>query len=218
MILAAGRGDRLRPITDKLPKPLVTVDGCSLLERHLHRLSAAGVDRVVINLGHHGEQIVARVGSGRDFGLHVAYSPEYDAILETGGGLQRALPMLGDEPFWVLNGDIYTDLKLSAPCLNPDDLGHLVLVPRPEHRERGDFGLIDGRVRNVDDPDLTFSGIACYRPEFVAGRKPGRFSLAPLLREAAERDRLSGEVYRGEWEDVGTPERLAALNRRLESV
>lgn len=218
MILAAGRGDRLRPITDTRPKPLVEVAGRSLLERHLDRLARAGARTVVINLGWHGEQIVDRIGSGRAFGVHVVYSPEYDAILETGGGLRRALPMLGDDPFWVLNGDIYTDFELTPPVLDAADLGHLVFVPKPDYRPRGDFDLVDGRVRNADQPTLTFAGIACYRPQFVASRAIERFSLVPLMRDAADRNRLSGQIHPGDWEDVGTPERLDALNRRLDAV
>lgn len=217
MILAAGRGDRLRPITDTLPKPLVEIAGRSLLERHLERLAKAGIETVVINLGWHGEQIAERVGSGRAYGLRVVYSPEYDNILETGGGVRRALPMLGDEPFWVLNGDIYTDFELNAAALDTDDLGHLVFVPTPAYRPGGDFGVVDGRVRNVDRPTLTFAGIACYRPQFIIDQALERFSLVPLMRDAADRNRLSGEIHAGDWEDVGTPERLHALNRRLES-
>ena len=215
MILAAGRGERLRPITDKLPKPLVAPGGETLLERHLRRLADAGVEKVVINLGWHGEQIVDKVGSGSQFGLAVSYSPEYDEILETGGGIRRALPMLGHEPFWVLNGDIYCDLPLPNVSLDDDTLGHLILVPTPDYKAQGDFDLVDGKIRRGDAPAYTFAGIALYRPAFVDDQEPGRFSLAPLLFAAADRGLLTGEVYRGAWTDVGTPERLAQLDSEL---
>lgn len=218
MILAAGRGERLRPITDNVPKPLVAPGGITLLERHLARLAEAGIERVVINLGWQGEQIVDTVGSGERFGLAVSYSPEYDEILETGGGIRRALPMLGDEPFWVLNGDIYTDMPLPPITLPESIAAHLVLVPTPRYKPCGDFDLVEGLVRNGDAPALTFSGIACYRPSFVADRPVERFSIAPLLRQAADEGRLSGDVYAGDWTDVGTPERYAALDLRLKSI
>lgn len=212
MILAAGRGERLRPITDSIPKPLVEVHGHSLLERHLERLAHAGFERAVINLGWLGEQIAERVGSGARYGLAVSYSPETDGILDTGGGIRRALPMLGRDPFWVLNGDIYTDFELRRPALDDGMLGHLVLVPRPEHRPRGDFDLVDGRVRNGDNPAYTFAGLAIYRPDIVAAEPVEAFSIVPFLKAAADAGRLSGEVHGGAWEDVGTPERLRALN------
>ena len=212
MILAAGRGERLRPITASVPKALVEVRGESLLERHLHAVKAAGIDTAVINLGWLGEQIVERVGSGTNYGLDVIYSPEGDDILETGGGIHRALPMLGDEPFLVINADIYTDMPLPAHLPGPADDGHLVLVPRPEYRDSGDFALVDQRVRNEGKPLFTFSGVAIYRPAFFSGCKPGRFPLAPMLRAAADANRLGGEVYEGLWRDVGTPDRLSELN------
>ncbi|MGH8224440.1 MAG: nucleotidyltransferase family protein [Woeseiaceae bacterium] len=213
MLLAAGRGERLRPLTDQMPKALVEVRGLSLLERHLHMLAGAGVQTVVINLGWHGERIVERVGGGRRYGLCVVYSPEYDQLLETGGGIVRALPMLGARPFWVVNADVYTDYRVAAPDLADDSLGHLLLVPKPRERPRGDFHLEGGRVRNSPAPDLTFGGIACYRPELFAGCAPGRFPLAPLLRQAAAEGRLTGSLFEGAWHDVGTAERLAVLNR-----
>lgn len=211
MILAAGRGERLRPITDRLPKPLVEINGVSLLERHLQRLAAAGVGHVVINLGWLGERIVDRIGSGAAFGLQVSYSPEYDQILDTGGGIRRALPMLGEEPFWVINGDILTDFEIAAPSLADEIDAHLVLVENPAHRSQGDFGLIDGRVLNAAQPSFTYSGIACYRPAFFAGLPVERFSVVPLLRAAADQRRLSGQLFGGFWADVGTPQRLAEL-------
>ena len=213
MILAAGRGERLRPLTETIPKALVEVRGRSLLERHLASLAGAGIETVVINLGWLGEQIARRVGSGRDYGLDVVYSPEGDNILETGGGIHRALPLLGSEPFLVVNADIYTDMPLPPAGLGEHDMGHLVLVPKPAQKERGDFDLRDGRIRNSEDPAFTFSGVAVYRPEFFAGCEPGRFPLAPMLKAAAREGRLAGSLYEGVWEDVGTPERLAELNR-----
>ncbi|MDX1508584.1 MAG: nucleotidyltransferase family protein [Woeseiaceae bacterium] len=214
MILAAGRGERLRPLTDTIPKALVDVGGKSLLERHLENVRAAGIDNVVINLGWHGEQIVQRVGSGERFGLNVVFSQEGDNILETGGGIHRALPMLGDAPFIVVNADVFTDMPLPRQ-LASDMLGHLVLVPTPDHKAQGDFDLVDGKIAVGDAPAYTFSGIALYRPELFAGCEPGRFPLAPLLREAADRGVLSGELFDGGWEDVGTPERLERVRAQL---
>lgn len=212
MVLAAGRGERLRPLTDTVPKALVEVDGVSLLERQLERLARAGVDTVVINLGWLGEAIVDRIGDGSRFGLQAVYSPEYDGVLETGGGIRRALPLLGRRPFWVLNADVFSDFSLPPAELAPECAGHLVLVPVPPHAVRGDFDLQDGKVLRTAEPALTFSGMAVYRPELFEGETVRRFPLAPLLFAAAERGALSGEIYRGVWEDVGTTERLTRLN------
>ncbi|MFQ5546678.1 MAG: nucleotidyltransferase family protein [Woeseia sp.] len=214
MILAAGRGERLRPLTDELPKALVEVNGESLLERHLKALGERGVDTVVINLGWLGEQIVERVGSGSRFGLNVIYSPEYDNVLDTGGGIHRALPLLGSEPFWVINADTYTDFRLPETRLDSDMLGHLILVPTPADRNNVDFELQDGIIRNAKSPALTFSGFALYRRELFMDQKPGRFPITPILRRAADNGKLSGSLYEGLWEDVGTAERLERLNRR----
>ena len=211
MILAAGRGERLRPLTDDIPKALVPVHGKSLLERHLEALANAGIQKVVINLGWLGEQIVERVGGGAAYGLQVSYSPEYDNILDTGGGIRRALPLLGDEPFWLVNADILTDFDFSSDHTGAGN-AHLVLVPTPSYKPRGDFDLADGKVRN-EAPRLTYSGIARYRSSFFAGTENGRFSVVPMLRKAADEGRLSGSLYEGLWADVGTPQRLDALNR-----
>ncbi|HZW60528.1 MAG TPA: nucleotidyltransferase family protein [Woeseiaceae bacterium] len=215
MLLAAGRGERLRPLTDTQPKALIEVAGRSLIERHLDGMAAAGVEVVVINLGWLGERIVERVGSGSAHGLQVVYSPEDGQVLETGGGIRRALPLLGREPFWVVNADIVTDMVLTPPVLPDDALGELVLVPTPGDREQGDFDLAGTRVTNASRPRWTFSGIACYRPEFLADCRPGRFPLAPLLRAAAARGELAGRLYQGLWGDAGTLQRLQALERRL---
>lgn len=212
MILAAGRGERLRPLTDSIPKALVEVRGQSLLERHLQAMSDAGVASVVINLGWLGEQIAERIGSGADYGLNVIYSPEDDGILETGGGIHRALPMLGNEPFLVVNADIFTDMPMPGTDLDEQTLGKLILVPTPTHKAHGDFDVVDGRLRNAAEPQLTFSGVAIYRPEFFANCKAGRFSVAPMLRAAADANQLAASEYSGIWVDVGTIERLEALN------
>ncbi|MCO4810833.1 MAG: nucleotidyltransferase family protein [Gammaproteobacteria bacterium] len=211
MILAAGRGERLRPLTNQLPKSLVEVRGRSLLERHLDNVHAAGIDTVVINLGWLGDQIVERLGSGKRYGLEIIYSQEGEDILETGGGIHKALPQLGIEPFLVVNADIYTDMPVPDMQISDSHLGHLVMVPTPEYRERGDFDLEEGLIRNGESAVFTFSGVAIYRPEFFDGCEAGRFPLAPMLREAADRGQLSGSLYKGLWADVGTPERLAAL-------
>ena len=213
MLLSAGRGERLRPITDTKPKPLVEIRGRPLIEYHLERVRQAGITDIVINLGWLGDEILEHVGSGERFGVNVIYSPEGENILETGGGIHRALPMLGSEPFVVINADIFTDMPLPGDGLDADELGHLVLVPRPAFRDHGDFSLQGDRISNTEPRDLTFSGVAIYRPEFFADCEPGRFPLAPMLRAAADERRLSGSVYEGTWQDVGTVDRLNALNR-----
>ncbi|MFV8834638.1 N-acetylmuramate alpha-1-phosphate uridylyltransferase MurU [Aquisalimonas sp.] len=215
MILAAGRGERMRPLTDHTPKPLLPVAGRPLIEWHLRRLARAGVSDVVINLAWLGERIAEYVGDGGRWGVRVQYSREGDRGLETGGGIARALPLLGGAPFLVINGDVWCDYD-PAPLLQPmDGLAHLVLVPNPEHNGEGDFGLVRGRVVNAGGERLTFSGIGVYDPALFRGHLGGAFRLAPLLRDAAEQGRVSGECFRGQWCDVGTPERLEALNGRL---
>ncbi len=214
MLLAAGRGERLRPITDAMPKPLVEVRGKSLIERHLEALAAAGVKNVVINLGWLGLKIAERIGSGARYGVSVVFSDERDNILETAGGIRRALPLLGREPFLVINADIFTDIPLPCPIPRPDELAHLVLVPTPDFKVRGDFGIAAGKLSNADAPSYTFSGVASYRPEFFADLEDGRRPLAPLLKAAAEKGQIGASLYEGLWADVGTPERLASLNAR----
>jgi N-acetyl-alpha-D-muramate 1-phosphate uridylyltransferase len=214
MILAAGRGERMRPLTDHTPKPLLEAGGRPLIGHHLTALAKAGVREVVVNHAHLGAQIEAALGDGAAYGLRLRYSPEAVA-LETGGGIFRALPILGPDPFVVVNGDVWTDFDLGDLGLAESDLAHLVLVDNPVHHPAGDFVLEGDRVRDADGPRLTFSGIGVYRPALFDGCTAGRFPLAPLLRTAMAAGRVSGEHYRGRWVDVGTPERLAALDREL---
>jgi MurNAc alpha-1-phosphate uridylyltransferase len=213
MLLAAGRGERLRPLTDDTPKPLLEVRGKALIDWHLEALARAGVREVVINLSWHGAKIRAAVGEGDRFGLQIRYSEEPAAALETGGGIFQALPLLGDAPFIVVNGDTYTSIDFARLAIAPAALAHLVLVPNPEHHPRGDFALQDGKVSETGDSHYTYAGIGVYRPELFAGCSSGRFPLLPLLRRAIAAHRLQGELFSGQWADVGSTERLAALNR-----
>lgn len=214
MILAAGRGERMRPLTDRLPKPLVPVGGRPLIVHHLERLAAAGFREVVINHAHLGEMIEAALGDGHRWGLAIRYSPESPAALGTGGGIHNALPLIGDAPFLVVNGDVWTDLPYARLTAAPPGLAHVVLVPNPAHNANGDFGLEDGRVL-PDSRGLTFSGIGVYRPRLFAERGSGAFALGPLLREVARWGEVTGEVYDGAWFDVGTLERLAQVEAFL---
>ena len=211
MILAAGRGERMRPLTDATPKPLLAVHGTPLLDRLISQLARAGFTDIVINIAHLGERIRAHLGTGARLAVDIRYSDEGPAGLETGGGIHRALPLLACDPFLVVNGDIYTDYDFARLPTSLAGLAHLVLVDNPEHHPEGDFGLRDGRVADAA-PRLTFAGIGVYRAALFAEATAERFPLAPLLRHAAARGMISGEHYRGPWTDVGTPERLAALN------
>jgi MurNAc alpha-1-phosphate uridylyltransferase len=216
LIFAAGRGERMRPLSDTTPKPLLRVGGKRLIEWHLERLAAAGVRDVVINTSHLAESFPAALGDGSRWKLRIAYSYEGREPLETGGGMLRALPLLGAGPFIAVNGDIFCDLDFSTLPLDPEGLAHLVLVDNPPHHPHGDFGLLAGRVSDGDDgARLTFAGIGVYRPVLLDGLQPGRFSLVPLLRAAMREGRVSGEHFRGRWSDVGTPQRLAELARLL---
>jgi MurNAc alpha-1-phosphate uridylyltransferase len=214
MILAAGRGERLRPLTLRTPKPLLMVRGRPLIAWHLATLARMGVREVVINLSWLGEQIRAALGEGADFGLAIHYSDEGPEPLEVGGGIFRALPLLGPGPFLLVNGDVFTDLDPGRLALEPEALAHLVLVPNPAHHPRGDFALAGDRILAEGEPRYTYAGIGLYRPELFAGCTDGRFPLLPLLQRAIAQGRLHGEVYTGRWTDVGTPERLAAIDRQ----
>jgi len=239
MILAAGRGERMRPLTLSRPKPLLEVGGRALIEHHLHALAAAGFDEVVVNISWLGEQIPATLGDGSRYGLRIAYSEESPEPLETGGGIFRALPLLcpmGVEPFLVLNGDVWMEYRYArlrekfARGLPGKDQAHLVLVPNPQHNPQGDFAVeADRMVQAVPGmaadtavaariaalPRHTFSGLGVYHPSLFNACEDGIFKLAPLLRVAAANGRVSVELFEGDWLDIGTPERLAALNARL---
>ena len=213
LIFAAGRGERMRPLTDTTPKPLLHAGGKRLIEWHLENLSAAGVHEVVINTSHLAEQFPVVLGDGSRWGLRIAYSYEGPEALETGGGMLHALPLLGADPFIAVNGDIWTDFDFSTLPPSPTGLAHLVLVDNPGHHPRGDFGLQHGLV--FDEPRLTFAGIGVYRSELLAGHTPGKFGLVPILRAAMRDENVSGEHFTARWCDIGTPQRLAALDAQL---
>lgn len=215
MLLAAGRGERMRPLTDSTPKPLLPVAGRPLIDWHLSRLAGAGVRDVVINLSWLGEQIASALGDGAGHGLRIHYSREPWPALETGGGIRQALPLLGDDPFLLVNGDVYTDVDFTALRIAPGDLAQLVLVPNPPHHPQGDFHLAEGRITPQQGERLTYSGIALMAPALLAQADPGRFPLLPWLLKAREAGRLGGQRHDGLWIDVGTPERLADLDDRL---
>jgi len=215
MILAAGRGERLRPLTDTLPKPLFDINGKSLIERHLERLAQAGFREVVINLAHLGDLIRETLGDGSNWGLNIHYSPEPPGALDTGGGIQQALPLLGEAPFAIINGDIFCDYPLARLRAIKCDHAHLVLVRNPAHNPKGDFALQGGHVLPISNAEgqatYTFSGISVYNPRFFAAAPGGRFSVVPMLYTAAAEKHVTGEIYRGSWHDIGTLERLEAL-------
>ncbi len=221
MILAAGRGERMRPLTDHCPKPLLEAGGKALIVWHMERLRDAGFSELVINHAHLGHLLEAALGDGTALGVRIAWSPETEA-LETAGGIRQALPLLGDAPFIVINGDVFCDadlgaLRRAAQDLAADaDLAHLLLVPNPTHHPDGDFALEAGRLRADGAARMTFSGLGAYHPALFAGLRPGeKARLAPLLREAMAADRVGGSRHDGSWIDVGTPERLAQLDAQL---
>ena len=213
MILAAGRGERMRPLTDTTPKPLLRVHGQPMIERHVVRLVRAGIERIVINLAWLGSQIRDQLGDGTRYGAKIIYSDETPRALETAGGIFRALPYLSPGPFAVVNGDTYTDFPFETLALDAGRDAHLVLVRNPSYL-RGDFGIEQGEARNVSAELYTFSGIAVYRAAFFADCVDGVFPLKPLMLRSMAARRCSAQLYTGLWEDVGTPERLAALNEQ----
>jgi len=218
IILSAGRGERLRPLTDETPKPLLQAGEFRLIEYTIHSLVKAGFDDIVINTAHLSEQFAELLGSGEAYNATISYSAEQEGGLETAGGIINALPLLGDEPFLVVNGDIWTDYpfeNLARFTLKPSLLGHLVFVSNPEHNPEGDFSLRSGLVSVENEKKLTFSGISIYHPSFFSGFAVQRLALKPLLLRAIEHHQLSGEHYQGQWSDIGTVERLQALTKQL---
>ncbi len=216
MILAAGRGERLRPLTDHTPKPLLEVGGQSLIARHLNDLARAGVTDVVINLAWLGQQIIHAIGDGREFGLNVEYSHEQQGALETAGGIIKALPLLGDEPFVMISADVFCDFPLQQlSSFRLDGLAHLVMVDNPSHHPEGDFALDEEGKLHQGLPTLTFSGIALLDPKLFCGWPPGRKALRPVLEKALEAGQISGQHHQGLWSDVGTVERLAKIRRKI---
>jgi len=215
MILAAGRGERLRPLTDETPKPLLKVAGKSLIEYHLQNLAGAGFKDIIINTAWLAEKIHQQLGNGEHYGVSISYSDEGKA-LETAGGIINALPLLGNEPFLVVNGDIWCDFNFSSlPELKPEMQSHLILVNNPEHNPDGDFSLHNGLIKNTGESMYTFSGIGLYRPEFFAGQPTGPLPLAPIIRNKCHHDLVSGELFSGRWTDVGSVERLHDLEQQL---
>lgn len=219
MILAAGRGQRMRPLTDDRPKPMLPVGGQPLIYYHLRKLARAGVQRVVINHAWRGEIMQEAIGDGQAFGLEVIWSAEPPGGLETAGGIIRALPHLEGSEFIVVNGDVWSDCNYAQlACLAPGQLGHLVLVPNPEHHPEGDFTLSDGQVGIASDTAqcYTFAGISVLHPQLFEGHSEGFLKLRPFFERAIHARRLSGELFAGAWCDVGTPARLAQLDEQLQ--
>jgi MurNAc alpha-1-phosphate uridylyltransferase len=215
LLLAAGRGERMRPLTDSIPKPLLAVGGKPLIVWHLAKLAAAGVREVAINTSWLGDRLQEALGDGAGHGVTIRWYDEGPVPFEAAGGIVNALGLFGEEPFAVVNGDVWTDLPLPPAPPAPGRLAHLVLVPNPAQHPRGDFGLECGELRQDGAVRYTFSGIATYRPALFAALAPGRRPLKPLLERALAAGLVTGEVYRGRWTDVGTPGRLAELDAAL---
>ncbi len=215
LIFAAGRGERMRPVTDTTPKPLLPVRGTSMIVRHIEALARAGVNDVVINTSHLAAKFPEALGDGSQWNVRIRYSYEGQQPLNSGGGMLRALSFLGHEPFIAINGDIVTDYDFSTLPRDPAGVAHLVVIDNPAHHPAGDFVLRDGRLHDELTPRLTFAGIGVYRATLLDGQTGGAFSMVPILREAMRRGEITGERYRGAWTDVGTPQRLADINGAL---
>jgi len=212
MILAAGRGERMRPLTDKVPKPLLEVHKKPLIVWHIERLASLGFSKIVINIAHLGFMIPQALGDGSRWRVKIVYSDEQEGALESAGGIIKALPLLGDETFLVVNGDIWCDYEFKNNFDLKDDLAHLILVPNPQHNPQGDFALHKGRVINDAEQKFTFSGIGYYSVKFFDNLECKKTPLAPLLREAVQNGKIGGSLYEGKWHDIGTPQRLAEAN------
>jgi len=213
MILAAGRGERMRPLTDTLPKPLLEVKGKPLIVWHLENLARNGFKEVIINIAHLGYKIPELLGDGSKWNLYITYSDEQKSgALESAGGIIKALPLLSDEPFLVLNADIFCEYEYDADFDLKDSLAHLILVPNPEHNKKGDFGLKDGLALNAADEMYTYSGIGYYSAAFFRAQKLQKSPLAPLLRQHIEQKQVSASLFKKVWHDIGTPQRLKQIN------
>ena len=218
IILSAGRGERMQPLTNSTPKPLLEVDSKSLIEHTIEALVNAGIINIVINYAHLGEQFPSKLGDGSRYNATIEYSNEQDGRLETAGGIVKALPLLGEDPFLVVNGDIWTDYpfrELEKAKLNSKILCHLVLVNNPEHNPKGDFSLASGLLSQAEQKKLTYSGIGIFHPSLFANLKLEPKPLKPILLSAIAAQQVSGEVYSGQWFDIGTVERLNALSNHL---
>ncbi|MDT8408594.1 MAG: nucleotidyltransferase family protein [Wenzhouxiangellaceae bacterium] len=217
MILAAGRGERMRPLTDHTPKPLLEVSGKPLIVHHIERLRQAGFIDLVINLAWLGDAIEAALGDGRALGVSIRYSRETDGALETAGGIRHALPLLGPGPFLVVNGDIFCDYPFARlQHMQPRGAAHLVLVDNPDHHPGGDFSLDRGQVQpSGRSPGYTYSGLGVYRPELFRALPPGPLPLRPVLDRAIAAGLIGGEYHAGQWQDIGTPERLEVLRAAM---
>jgi len=216
MILAAGRGERMRPLTDVTPKPLLQAGPHRLIEYHLINLAQAGFTDVIINVAWLGQQIIDELGNGEKYNINISYSNEGDRALETGGGIYKALPLLGDEPFLVVNGDVWTDYPFeNLQSFQLKDKAHLVLINNPAHNPTGDFAINNSRLLNDEKDRYTFSGIGVYSKDFFTTSSDGKYSLAPMIRKYIDSNEISGEVYEGRWIDIGTPQRLESLTDLL---
>ena len=216
MILAAGRGERMRPLTDTIPKPLLKVNGKPLIVWHIERLAATGFEEIIINVAHLGYKIIEALGDGSKWGVKIVYSDEQgEGALESAGGIVKALSLLGNEPFLVVNADIWTDFNFDTTFNLGDDLAHLILVQNPEHNLDGDFGLVNSRVLSEANVKYTFSGIGYYKPEIFEHLNYGKSALAPILRGLIKKNLVSGELFNSTWTDVGTPKRLEDINKNI---
>ncbi|MGC1181522.1 N-acetylmuramate alpha-1-phosphate uridylyltransferase MurU [Legionella sp.] len=213
MILAAGRGERLKPLTEITPKALCIIKGKPLIEHHVVNLAKAGFERIIINHAYLGGKIRQHLGNGSQWGIEICYSPEPPGGLETGGGIVNALPLLGDQPFITINADIYTDFNFAQLPTPEKDSLHVILVNKnQELKHYGDFGLINQKQLTNANPEYTFAGICCYDPQVFAGCKQGRYSVAPLIRHYAKKNKVTASIHRGLWFDIGSLERLQAAN------
>jgi len=215
LILAAGKGERMRPLTLAKPKPLLEVCGLSLIEHHLIQLKKAGFSRIIINVSWLAQQIMQKLGDGQQYGVEIRYSYEGQEPLETGGGIVKAMPLIGDKPFLVVNGDIKTSIDFSTLALPADSLAHLVLVKNPAHNSQGDFAIESNAQLNYGNIEnkLTYSGVGLYHPDLFQSCEIGKYSVVPILKQAMQSQQVTGEFFAGQWDDIGTIERLIEINK-----